>query len=516
MHGWERPVSFCCFENSSVAKVICTDERWLLVFDNADDPEVLRTWWPVSSHGKILVTSRDPGAAKPSQSLKRVKVNPLSDSESAQLLLSLVHRSEVGSNGNDALSKPDDTAIARSLAERLGGLPLAINQVASYILDSDCTLGECEEIYSDISSRNDLLIQQSNTVDTNYEHSLGNVWDLSMSRVRKQNVNSVHLLEILSLLDPDSVPELLLTGKGRLESGAPRKALSYLANIAQFINARKFLLQQSMITKSGTDANSALSIHRLVSAITQESLTGDDRQDRFDDVLELLIRQFPQVSLTRPSLNDQWPRCRVYISQVIALETFYRQSNPPLAPRSDFCTLISNACWYLFETGQLAQATHMLPTAKLVGEATLPDSRFSLTTVYRALGGIALDCSNDPVSVQTHWSRVLQLQKDISEFATAHGYTLMASVELALGNPVAAKKNVTIAQDIRARHGVSAKGYKAMTTDVLGGIEAQSGNWEVGLQHYQEAISLYDEDMGIGNYWSALWVSSKTWRLFET
>ena len=44
----------------SLVKGTTPDPKWLLIFDNADNLDVLADYLPVSGNGSILVTSRDP------------------------------------------------------------------------------------------------------------------------------------------------------------------------------------------------------------------------------------------------------------------------------------------------------------------------------------------------------------------------------------------------------------------------------------------------------------------------
>ena len=80
----------------------------------------------------------------------------------------------------------------------------------------------------------------------------------------------------------------------------------------------------------------------------------------------------------------------------------------------------------------------MLPTALSVGEATQPESRFALSNVHRALGGILL-AINNPDDALTYFSEVLELRRNIRELATAKGLVNVALDELALEWTAAAK-----------------------------------------------------------------------------
>jgi len=165
--------------------------------------------------------------------------------------------------------------------------------------------------------------------------------------------------------------------------------------------------------------------------------------------------------------------------------------------------LLSNACWFLFEQGLLGQSMQMLSTALAVGEATQPESRFALSNVHRAFGGILLDL-NKPDDALTHFSKILELGRHTSELATAKGLVNVALVELSLEQTAAAKEKIAEAEEIYSRHPKEAEGYRAIMLDVSGLAEAQAGDLQKGIQRVRQAIALYDKNAGPRNYWSAL------------
>ena len=99
-----------------------SEATWLLIFDNADDPMILADYWPQGS-GSILVTSRDPLAKsiftrKPSG----LDLGPLTQQDGRSLFNHLT---------TNFSESEDDTA--RQISDALGGLPLAISQMAGII-----------------------------------------------------------------------------------------------------------------------------------------------------------------------------------------------------------------------------------------------------------------------------------------------------------------------------------------------------------------------------------------------
>lgn len=120
--------------------------KWLLIMDNADDPAVLarpasaRTsgdssgspadgagWVRPSRRGLVVVTSRDGDPSIWGQHARIIRVRPLEEPDAIQVLL-------------DGAPRAGDAAQARPIARRLGGLPLTLKNVYSY-LNADSVSG---------------------------------------------------------------------------------------------------------------------------------------------------------------------------------------------------------------------------------------------------------------------------------------------------------------------------------------------------------------------------------------
>jgi hypothetical protein len=169
-----------------------TDSKWLLIFDNVDSHEVLSDCWPVSRHGAVLVTTRDVVVATlPIDT--GLEVNEFDDEQGAEFLLAMA---------SGRLREGDEAATAKKVAQQLGGLPLAINQMAALINARNLSLRQFEVMYTKHEQR--LHNQKkSGWKYLGYKHSLDSVWQLSFENLSN---DARAFLGVLSFFSADSIP----------------------------------------------------------------------------------------------------------------------------------------------------------------------------------------------------------------------------------------------------------------------------------------------------------------------
>jgi hypothetical protein len=166
----------------------------LLIFDNADDLEVLRLAWPGNGLGSVLLTSRDFNAAR-SPASAGFHVQPFDDATGSDVLLHLV-----GLETN----LPSNQEKARVITHALGGLPLAINQIGGFISQRKFPLQDFLPLYE----RNSAKIDARKTGLSDYEHTLSTVWEISLSKLTGDPCT---LLNLLVFFEPDAIHEVVLT-----------------------------------------------------------------------------------------------------------------------------------------------------------------------------------------------------------------------------------------------------------------------------------------------------------------
>jgi tetratricopeptide (TPR) repeat protein len=144
--------------------------RWLVIFDNADDPTALIPLLPRAGDGHVLVTSQQEDDLGRRADL--VPLDVLSVEEATQFLLT-----RTGHN---------DLAAARDLADALGYLPLALEQAGAFIAQTKIiTLAR----YLDLFNQQNLKLLSKGGRQGSYRHTVDTTWDLSLQAVIRENLD---------------------------------------------------------------------------------------------------------------------------------------------------------------------------------------------------------------------------------------------------------------------------------------------------------------------------------------
>lgn len=116
--------------------------RWLLIFDNADDLDVIADYIPHGGNGSILITSRNYAARDHFfEDGPGVDLDPLSTGEATTLLQRLV----LGVDGR--LSRSDQKALMK-IASVSGGVPGDITQIAESMRNKSVPLREYADMFA--------------------------------------------------------------------------------------------------------------------------------------------------------------------------------------------------------------------------------------------------------------------------------------------------------------------------------------------------------------------------------
>src|SRR6266568_2546559 len=311
---------------------------WLLILDNADDLVQVYDFLPINGLGHVLLTTRSHAVGSLDQATK------------------------------------EDQIQAEAIVLEMDGLPLALDQAGAYIEEMRCSLSSYFDLYH--IHRKDLL-QRRGKFSTDHPESVTTTWSLSFQRVEQINPAASDLLRLCAFLDPDAIPEEIIT-EGVLE---PSSFLSLLAADPLKLNeAIEVLLHFSLIRRNPN--TTMLTVHRLVQAVIKEVMNDETQCQWAERTVRIVNRIFPDV------VYETWIRCQRYLPHAQACELLIEQYRFffPEAGR-----LLNQAGSYLYFHAQYADAEPLLKQALTIREQVLgskhPDMVISLNNLallYRA------------------------------------------------------------------------------------------------------------------------------------
>jgi hypothetical protein len=187
----ERHASDPAHAIAAVQRWLSSTEGYLLVLDNADEPELLGPFLPINPKGHILITAR-------AHNLDRcdpIALEVMEPGEALDFLLQRARRKE---------PDPAERAAAERLArEELGYLPLALEQAAAYIAASEVSFQDYLKEYEKLRLK---LLADKHHKPRNYPASVLTTWTTSFEAVRQRSAAAADLLIVSAFLAPDGIP----------------------------------------------------------------------------------------------------------------------------------------------------------------------------------------------------------------------------------------------------------------------------------------------------------------------
>ncbi|WP_067132050.1 FxSxx-COOH system tetratricopeptide repeat protein [Microtetraspora malaysiensis] len=259
---------------------------WLLIFDDAKRVDDLVGLVPVTAGGQVLITSRNPRFDRLAEPML-LQVFPAE--EAARFL-----RQRVGDT---------DQAPSSALAEKLGGLPLALEQAAAYCRDSGIGLSDYLKRFEVSCSR--LLRQGTGSGRIGLEATL----DLSLARVAQVERAAAQLLRVLAFMAPTDIPRDLFSSGAKFLPRALARSAGDVLSMDRTVGA---LIQTSLLTSATADH---VRVHPLISAMLRDTMrprTGSRPWSRTRRILTFIRRP-------GRSPSDWWPASRWIRATLLSL-----------------------------------------------------------------------------------------------------------------------------------------------------------------------------------------------------
>jgi GTPase SAR1 family protein len=281
---------------------------WLIVFDNVDRADILEEFWPKEAAGSVLVTCRDP-MVKSSIYLRNTGtiVPELLEEEGTALLFRLTGRE----------SDEDDVRQAPEVVRALGRYPLAIAQMSGVILARDLSFNEFLELYSEETERREMLgiSEGQSAALRRYNQTLGTVWALDDLKEGRA------LLEVISFLDPDSIPESLLE-----KNPACVDWDRYPKTSLEYSKARAELLSRSLIYRNRD--KKTLRVHRLIQDTVRTQMDDATFNEVYSRVLDMLGARWPRVFKGFGNVQTDWRQNATLWAHALSLFTYRDRFDP--------------------------------------------------------------------------------------------------------------------------------------------------------------------------------------------
>ncbi|XDG08250.1 hypothetical protein ABKA04_007865 [Annulohypoxylon sp. FPYF3050] len=365
---------------------------WLVVFDNADEPDILAPYRDITQSGAVLITSRSPLARTSfSPHTMNIDIQPFNVKDSGEF----VHK-VAGVEGH--------IKEARDIGQRLGGLPLALAQMAGIIRLQFLSYSEFLELYNDHEEEADILETVLQPLRTTARGNLSTVW-----AIERFSESARAIIEISSFLDPDCIQESILT-----DHAASIKIQSFPKRKRQFYDARQQLLGTSLFRHNQELAEYWM--HRVTQDVVRSKIEPERREDVFSNSVNIVTSAWPAPSIGGHDIK-LWEMSEKLYPHVTSLADLYKRYFVPGNDHMDmaFASLLNRAGWYQHERGESHNLLPVLDLAlDLCNHITQFDTRDLESDIRYTIGAAANETNNAELCIE-HTKKFLDIRLAIAQ-----------------------------------------------------------------------------------------------------
>jgi tetratricopeptide (TPR) repeat protein len=192
---------------------------WLMVIDNADDPNVLLDstnddpragrlydYLPRSDRGSIVFTTRDRKAAERLTQSSVLELEDMTKAEAKQLMARRIMKGTL----------LDDQSATNELLELLTYLPLAIVQAVAFINSNQVSISEYVSLFKRVDTEVEILSERFEDLSRyqETESTIARTWQVSFDQILKQDQLAAGYLSFMACIDRINIPQSLLPVEG--------------------------------------------------------------------------------------------------------------------------------------------------------------------------------------------------------------------------------------------------------------------------------------------------------------
>ena len=177
---------------------MCTERKYLLIFDNVEDIDDIASYFPqtVRSQSAVILTTQKADFFPITEICTTIQIKDLSRDQGAALLYSCMRR---------PADDEDEKECAREISDLLGGLPLALTTIGGYIHQTGDAVAD---FLDNLKTSCNAWVASASGPAKQYERTLATVFEIAFKELPD---DARSLLDILAFLNPDHIPIEMFT-----------------------------------------------------------------------------------------------------------------------------------------------------------------------------------------------------------------------------------------------------------------------------------------------------------------